>query len=193
MEQLSRPFWRAFWKGPRSGALSGALLGEGPLSGALLLAFIKIFLGPGKKSHFWSLFFRLSNNKAKNKRPKVRLFTAPPKQKEKKVTKVRLLTWRRQQATKVRHLTRRQKRPLSSTNPTRPLQLPVLLVLFWLHFVFFFAFLVALCFACAFLVALFFAFLVALCFACFFLLFCKFVDFEIFKNKATSGGHNRSP
>ena len=39
MEQLSRAFWRTFWKGPRSGALSSALLREGPLSGALLVAF----------------------------------------------------------------------------------------------------------------------------------------------------------
>ena len=54
MEQLSRAFWRTFWKGPRSGAPSGALLGEGPLSGALLVAFCSLLSpGPGEKSHFW--------------------------------------------------------------------------------------------------------------------------------------------
>ena len=112
---LLAPFLVHFWGGSTfCGALSGALLGEGPpflvhfwgrahfpahflgrapfwrTFGCFFFAFLA---APGKKSHFWSLFFRSffalsrkkqkkakkkrkkSEKKVKKKRPKVRLFS----------------------------------------------------------------------------------------------------------------------
>ena len=182
-------FWRAFWRTFGGGSTFWCTFGR----------FFPFFFpapAPGKKSHFWSLFFRAKKaKKERKKRPKSATSYPAPEKLWKKRPKVRLPTRRRKKRRpKVRHLTRHQKRPLSSTNPTRPPNYPlcVACVFFGCFFIaIYFVFLVAFCFACAFLVALvvaflfvfFFAFLVALCFAgaflvCFvFFWFVKFIDF----------------
>ena len=94
------------------------------------------FSGAGKKLHFWARVFSFivfceSETRAKTKRP-VRLYPAPEKKQRKKCD---FWPGAGKKRPKVRPVTRHQKRPLSSTNPTRPPQtaLCVLLVLFfWL-------------------------------------------------------------
>ena len=108
----------------------------------------------GGGSTFWCTFDRfffrsffakttkIKRNKSEKKRPKSATFLPGPGK-----------NWIKQRP-KVRLLTRRQKSPVSSANPTRPLQttLCVACAFFGRFFLVFFAFLVALCFAGAFLV-----------------------------------------
>ena len=163
-------FWRAFWRTFGGGSTFWCTLGR------FLFPFFSPM--PGKKSHFWSLFFDV-------------FFVSTRHQKKKE--------------TKSATLDPASEKTLVQSNPTRPLQttLCVLLVFFCCVFLLFVAFLVALCFACALLVGLCLLFLLSwllfvllVLFGFVFVVPCVSVFFSswlISRNKATSGGHKLRP